>query len=44
MQWLVAQLRVDLGDLVSALQAETKDPTVKSLFMANDVVAEAKAS
>ena len=44
LQWLVAQLRIDLAFRVSALQSELKAPTVGSLLRANKLITLAKAS
>jgi len=42
LQWLVAQLRVDLAYRVSTLQAELKAPTVSSVLKANELIAECR--
>jgi len=44
LQWLVAQLRWDLGFRVSSLAGETGKPTVGSLLRGNAIIADAKAS
>ena len=42
LQWLVAQLRVDVAFKVSVLQGELKAPTVGSLLKASAVIAECR--
>ena len=44
LQWLVAQLRVDLAFKVSTLQSELRNPTVGSLLRANSLITAARAS
>ena len=44
LQWLVAQLRVDIAFKVSAVQSELKAPTVGSLLRANSIIMFARGS
>ena len=44
LQWVVAQLRVDLSFRVSALQGENRKPSVGSLLRANALMLHAKAT